>query len=263
MILSIVATAILLYLTAVAALLRHPTDSTARGSKVSLVLAIAAVIAHVAVHVLVYQQAQGIQLHFFAALSLVSLGMATLTVSASLNQRLQTLGIVVFPLAALFLALFFLLGGATIIELSWQSLLHATLALLAYATLAIASIIAVMLWFQERALRNRKIHGWLNALPPLVHMETLLFRVLGVGFALLSLVLVTGMLFVEDMLAQHLWHKTVLSALSWIVFAGLLFGRWRFGWRGPRAVRLTLIAMSLLLLSYFGSRAVLEMLDKV
>jgi ABC-type uncharacterized transport system permease subunit len=263
MILSIAVTAILLYLTAVAALLRHSSDSAARTNKLALMLAIAAVIAHAALHLLVYQQAKGIQLHFFAALSLVSLGMAALTASTSLNQRLQTLGIAVFPIAALFSGLFFLFGDTATIELSWQSLLHATLALLAYATLAIASIIAVMLWFQERALRNRKIHGWLNALPPLVHMETLLFRVLGVGFALLSLVLVTGVLFVEDMLAQHLWHKTVLSVLSWVVFAGLLFGRWRFGWRGPRAVRLTLIAMSLLLLAYFGSRAVLEMLGRI
>ena len=57
--------------------------------------------------------------------------------------------------------------------------------------------------------------------------------------------------------------ERVLSILSWIVFAGLLLGRWRYGWRGPRAVRLTLIAMSLLLLSYFGSRAVLEILGRI
>ena len=107
-------------------------------------------------------------------------------------------------------------------------------------------------------------NSWLAAaLPPLVHMETLLFRTVGVGFILLSFVLVTGILFVDDMMAQHLWHKTVLSILSWIVFAGLLFGRWRYGWRGARAVRLTLIAMSLLLLAYFGSRAVLEILGRI
>jgi len=129
--------------------------------------------------------------------------------------------------------------------------------------LAIASLLALMLWFQERALRNRKIHGWLRALPPLVHLETLLFRTVGVGFILLTFVLVTGMLFVDNMMAQHLWHKTVLSVLSWLVFGGLLLGRWRYGWRGPRAVRLTLIAMTLLLLAYFGSRAVLEILGRV
>jgi ABC-type uncharacterized transport system permease subunit len=67
-------------------------------------------------------------------------------------------------------------------------------------------------------------------------------------------------MFVENLLAQHLWHKTVLSFLSWLVLGVLLFGRWRFGWRGPRAVKLTLTSMLLLLLAYFGSKFVLEML---
>ena len=70
----------------------------------------------------------------------------------------------------------------------------------------------------------------------------------------------TGVVFVEDLLAQHLWHKTVLSVLSWVVLGVLLFGRWRFGWRGPRAVKLTLTSMLLLGLAFFGSKVVLELL---
>jgi ABC-type uncharacterized transport system permease subunit len=255
--------AALLYLLAAVLLVRRAEPDASVADKPSLVLGIFAVAAHSFVHAYEVIHGTGLQLHFFAALSLVTLGMSALTTSVSLKQRLQTLGIVVFPLAAIFVLLFYFFGDNKPVQLSWQLLTHAMLALLAYATLAIASLLALMLWFQERALRNRNIHGWLKALPPLVHMETLLFRTVGVGFILLSFVLVTGMLFVEDMLAQHLWHKTVLSILSWVVFGALLFGRWRFGWRGPRAVRLTLIAMFLLLLAFFGSRAVLEMLGKI
>ena len=68
------------------------------------------------------------------------------------------------------------------------------------------------------------------------------------------------MLFVENLFAQHLVHKTVLSLLSWLVFGGLLLGRWLRGWRGSIAVRWTLVAMGLLLLAFFGSQFVLEML---
>ena len=125
-----------------------------------------------------------------------------------------------------------------------------------------AALIAVLLWFQERALRQRHLGGWLRALPPLVQLEALLFRSLSASFLLLTLALVTGVMFVENLLAQHLWHKTVLSFLSWLVLGALLFGRWRFGWRGPRAVKLTLTSMLLLLLAYFGSKFVLEMLLK-
>lgn len=255
--------AALLYLAAAGLLLRRSDPDAASPHKTAFLLGVGGVLCHALVHVFEIVYGKGLQLHFFAALSLVTLGMAALTSSVSLNQKLQALGIVVFPLAAVFLLLLSFVANKQPPQLGWQLMLHAMLALLAYATLAISSLLALMLWFQERALRNRQIHGWLKSLPPLVHMETLLFRSIGIGFALLTLTLITGVLFVEDMLAQHLWHKTVLSILSWVVFAGLLFGRWRYGWRGPRAVRLTLIAMTLLLLAYFGSRAVLEMLGRV
>ena len=244
-------------------LLSRTDPDAAVPNKTAFFMAANAVLCHALVHILEVVDGSGLQLHFFAALSLVSLGMGALTTSVSLNQRLQALGIVVFPLAAIFVVALYFFGDHEPETLSWQLLMHAMLALLAYATLAIASLLAVMLWFQERALRNRQIHGWLKALPPLVHLETLLFRTVGVGFILLTFVLLTGMLFVDNMMAQHLWHKTVLSVLSWLVFGGLLLGRWRYGWRGPRAVQLTLIAMGLLLLSYFGSRAVLEILGRV
>ena len=76
---------------------------------------------------------------------------------------------------------------------------------------------------------------------------------------LLTATLLTGVLFVENLLAQHLVHKTVLSVLSWLAFGALLLGRWRYGWRGATAVRWTLAAMALLVLAFFGSKFVLEL----
>src|SRR3546814_9700098 len=75
-----------------------------------------------------------------------------------------------------------------------------------------------MLWLQEGALRRRDFHAWLRVLPPLTELETLLFRTIGVGFVLLTATLLTGVLFVDDLFAQHLVHKTVLSILSWLAF---------------------------------------------
>ena len=118
------------------------------------------------------------------------------------------------------------------------------------------------LWAQDRALRRREFHGWLRALPPLTELESLLFRTIAVGFALLTATLLTGVLFVENLFAQHLVHKTVLSVLSWLAFGALLLGRWRWGWRGAIAVRWTLGAMVLLMLAFFGSQFVLEMVLK-
>jgi ABC-type uncharacterized transport system permease subunit len=225
-----------------------------------LALAVPAVLLHAAVHVLAWRELNGLDLHFFAALSLVGLGMAVLTTALGPAQRIEALGIIVFPLAALVMAAYVLLGGGEPRgDLGWPLQLHALLALMAYATLAIATLLALMLWFQERALRQRQLGGWLRILPPLTQMESLLFRCLGAGFVLLSLTLLTGVLFVDDLFAQDLGHKTVLSILSWAVLGVLLFGRWRWGWRGPRAAKLTLVAMALLLLAFFGSKFVYEL----
>jgi ABC-type uncharacterized transport system permease subunit len=89
-------------------------------------------------------------------------------------------------------------------------------------------------------------------------LESAAFQALASGFAVLTLALFSGFVFVDNLFAQHLVHKTVLSCLAWIVFAVLLFGRWRFGWRGRRAANWALSGFALLGLAYFGSKIVLE-----
>jgi len=91
-------------------------------------------------------------------------------------------------------------------------------------------------------------------------MEHFLFQLIAAGFALLTLALFTGLIFVQNLFAQHLVHKTVLSLLAWLVFAVLLWGRWRFGWRGRTAIRWTLGGFASLMLAYFGSKLVLELI---
>ena len=71
-------------------------------------------------------------------------------------------------------------------------------------------------------------------------------------------VLITGFFFLEDIFAQHLVHKTVLSIVAWLILGTLLFGRLKFGWRGKTAIRWTLASFVFLMLAFFGSKLVLE-----
>ena len=249
--------AILLYLVAAALLVR----GVARGEdgRVWRIPAVLAVLDHAWLHIEAWHTGGAPDMHFFAALSLVSLGMAALTTFLGSRQRVDALGVVVFPLAALFAACYAFYGHPVPPTMTWQVQLHAWLALLAYATLAVAALLAAVLWLQERAMRNREFHGWMRALPPLTVLESLLFRTLTVGFLLLTAAILAGALFVGNLFQQHLVHKTVLSLVSWLIFGILLFGRWRWGWRGARAVRWTLVAMAILLLAFFGSQFVLEL----
>lgn len=257
----VVFAAVALYLAAAAWLARRVARGEAAASGAALSPAFAAVALHAIAHVQGTLAAGAVELRFFPALSLVGLGVAALTAALALARPIGTLGVVVFPLAGGLLALYRLAAPSRMsTPLHWQIELHAGLALLAYAALSVAALLAIMLWLQERALRRRQLAAALRAFPPLTMLESLLFRLIGAGFALLTLALVTGVVFVDDLFAQHLMHKTVLSLLAWAVFGALLFGRLRFGWRGRRAVRLTLVAMTLLGLAFFGSKYVLEVL---
>jgi len=146
---------------------------------------------------------------------------------------------------------------------------HIAIALLAYSTLTIAAFHAVLMSMQEARLKNRTslfTSGWLGTvlerLPPLLLMERILFRLVFIGFILLTLTVVSGIVFSEDIFGVVFkWdHKTVFTLLSWVLFGTLLGGRkWR-GWRGKTALSLTLTGFTTLLLAYVGSRFVFEVI---
>ncbi|MEO7497859.1 MAG: cytochrome c biogenesis protein CcsA [Massilia sp.] len=142
---------------------------------------------------------------------------------------------------------------------------HIAVAILAYSTLTLAAFHAVLMALQESRLHSRSAGGgWLSGaldqLPALLTMEKLLFRLIGIGFVLLSLTVLSGVVFSEQLFGKALrWdHKNVFALLSWVLFAALLAGRrWR-GWRGKTALRFTLAGFATLVLSYVVSRFVLE-----
>jgi ABC-type uncharacterized transport system permease subunit len=140
----------------------------------------------------------------------------------------------------------------------WELTAHIVLSIGAAALLFAAAVTAALLVVLDRRLRGPRLANMSPALPPIDTLESVQFRLIGAGFALLTLSLFTGFVFVTNLFAQHLIHKTVLSLAAWLVFGILLIGRARFGWRGRTARRWTLIGCGVLGLAYFGSKYVLE-----
>lgn len=140
--------------------------------------------------------------------------------------------------------------------------LHFVAAMLAYSLFALAALHAAFLAFAERALHRRHVTRALNALPPLLALEELLFRMVFGGFVLLSVAVGSGVFFSEAIYGRPLKfdHKTLFALISWGVFLALLVGRWQFGWRGRRALRWLLTGFAALVLAYVGSRFVVEAL---
>ena len=146
---------------------------------------------------------------------------------------------------------------------------HFIVATISVGLLSLAAMHAMLMSVQDRALHrqlaiipNSRIALWLEDLPPLMTMESLLFNLLYVGFALLSLTVFSGLLFSQALFGKPLVfdHKTIFALISWFLFAGLIVARWRVGLRGRSAVRWVLSAYTALLLAYVGSRFVLEVI---
>ena len=139
---------------------------------------------------------------------------------------------------------------------------HLLIAMAAYSLLTIASLHVLLMTLIERRLHEGALPQGLRNLPPLLTMETLLFRIIWAGFILLTLTIASGVLYSEELFgkAAKLNHKTVFGVLSWIIFAALLAGRHVYGWRGRVAVRWTLTGFLMLVLAYIGSKFVLEII---
>ena len=140
--------------------------------------------------------------------------------------------------------------------------MHLLLAMLAYSLFTIAALHAMLMTLMERRLHEGSMSGPFAALPPLLTMERLLFRVILAGFILLTLTLATGVVFSETLFGQSMkfTHKTLFAVVSWLIFAALLSGRYFYGWRGKTALRWTLAGFATLLLAYIGSSFVLEVI---
>ena len=137
---------------------------------------------------------------------------------------------------------------------------HIIFALLAYSMLTIASLLALQLAYLDYRLKNRKLPLTSLKLPPIMTLEKTLFQFIFIGFILLSCTLLTGFIFLEDMFAQGKAHKAILSMIAWVVYAVILWGHYKQGWRGRLMVNVTIIGSSLLTLAYFGSRFVREII---
>lgn len=205
---------------------------------------------------------EGINLGFFNALSLSGWLIALVLLVSAIFRPVENLGIFLLPFAALTVILALVFPSERIVADSgqWYLELHILFSILAYSLLALAAVQAILLAIQNQRLRSRQPGGFVRGIPPLTAMEAMLFQMIGTGFILLSLALLSGLIFLEDIFAQNLVHKTVLSITAWCVFGILLWGRRRFGWRGRKAVRWTLAGFAVLALAYFGSKLVLELL---
>jgi ABC-type uncharacterized transport system permease subunit len=201
----------------------------------------------------------GLNFGFFNAASMM-IWMIVVLLLMAIRQRVENLILVIFPIAAIIIAVETYFHSEHILAPDIGVSFHILSSIIAYSLLNISALQAIFLAFQDYQLHHKHPISVIKALPPLQVMEKLLYQMITLGLIWLSLSLITGIVFIENLLAQHLVHKTVLSVIAWIVFAILLWGHWRYGWRGKTTIRWCLTGFAVLMLAYFGSKLVLELI---
>lgn len=137
--------------------------------------------------------------------------------------------------------------------------IHIALALLSYVIMSIASLFALLQIYLSYQLKQRRKLNLQNV-PPLLSIEKQLIRLLKIGSVLLTLSISSGFLFLDNMLAPGNLDKAGVSVVAWCLYAILLWGHYRRGWRGQRLVVMTLTGNVLLAIAYFGSRLLQHLL---
>lgn len=234
--------------------------NAAGGRSVVWLLALTAAVIHALMLLGSTVTSTGLNLSFFNSLSVTAWLAVVLTLLLNIGRPVINLGLFLFPMAAIALCLSLVFAYHNASTLAPGMQWHVLSSVIAYALLTISAGQALLVSLQDKRLKNRNTGGILRALPPLKTMETVLFQLLLTCFVFLSLSLVTGFLFLDDLFAQRLVHKTTLSLVAWLLIAVLLIGHLRWGWRGQKAAGFTLGAFISLLLGYFGSKFVIELL---
>lgn len=206
----------------------------------------------------------GFNLGFYNALSAIFWLTVLIYWLSDLKHELHSLQAFVLPPAAIFAVLPAFTTQNHYLPTAEANLFlaHIGIAILAYSLFTFAALHALLMTIAERSLHNKPTLIKLPSFPPLMVMETLLFRIISLGFILLTITLISGMLFSEQIFAKPMQfnHKTIFSIASWLIYGALLFGRYKYGWRGAKAIRWTLAGFGLLLLAYIGSKFILEVL---
>jgi ABC-type uncharacterized transport system permease subunit len=226
------------YLGSTLLIVRHIDQSSIQ--RTPIYLAWTAVCAHLFYTAIAVRQQGGFSFSFFSTTSLVAMIVALILLVAAYNKPVEK--------------------PHHLHIHNWQMSLHILTSIIAFSLLNIAALQAILLALQDQQLKSHPPKAFILSLPSLQAMESLLFQILATGLFFLTISLISGFIFIEDLFAQHLVHKTVLSLLAWIIFSCLLIGRSLYGWRGKTAIRWTLIGFITLLLAYFGSKLVLELI---
>jgi ABC-type uncharacterized transport system permease subunit len=251
----------------------EPIQQVGRSARLGL---LSAIILHAAALYFAVLEDNHLKLSWSLALSAsVWLGMIIFWLE-SLIIRIDGLQLLLLPVGALICLVAALFPKTQLLAHANDAGLraHLLIALCAYALVTISALQAMLMAALDHRLHfprethpaqtktRNAIGRLLDAQPPLLAQEQILFRVIWIAFAALTFTVLSGSIISLQMTGKWLPldHKTIFTLLSWVTFSILLAGRYSRGWRGRIALRYTLVGFAFIVLAYTGSRFVVEVI---
>lgn len=255
--------AAILYTLAVATIVPGLSQQTKIKAKTVFVSAALAILFHAwLLYGAIHNNTSGQNLSMLNVASVVSFITSVVMSLAMFKTRIWFLLPVIYGFSVISILASSFLPGTFITHFEGKTglLIHITIALFAYATLTIAALYAIQLAWLDYKLKTKKAMAVNPNLPPLMKVERQLFNIILVGNSLLTMTLLSGFLFLDDMFANGFAHKSILSFVAWVIYSTLLWGHYQKGWRGKKVTWFAIAGATLLTLAYFGSRFVREII---
>ncbi len=185
--------------------------------------------------------------NFYETLSMCAFLIAVVFIFIHGRYKAPSLGVFIFPLVFV-ASLVATMGNpvsawsSPVVRNTWLTV-HIVLVLLGYAALLFTAVGSVLYLVQEKQLKAKKPHRFINRLPALGTLDDLVSKTMAIGFVFITLAVIAGTTwaFIE---LQSNWIKQpriAISFVTWGVYLALVFLRVTAGWRGRKAAVLTII----------------------
>jgi cytochrome c-type biogenesis protein CcsB len=257
--------AILLYLLSAAAYLAYFLLQKSYLQRAGIILLSGGLLCHTVGLVLdVLQQGHFPATNMRETLSLAGWATAGVFILLNYRYRLKILGVYAAPFVALIMAVVSQLPDepvqTTPLFQSFWLVAHVTLIFFGEAAFALACGAGILYLLQENSIKAKKRRFVFKRLPSLELLDSTGYACIVVGFTLLTIGLITGLIYAKSVWGRF-WSwdpKEVWSGIAWLFYAALLHGRLTVGWRGRRSALMAILGFVVLLFTFLGVNLFME-----
>jgi len=174
-------------------------------------------------------------------------------------QSIDYIGLILNPIIFISLILYLTLNfSSTGTEVEKNLYIHIVFSLASYGFLMLAGMQALILKYQISSVKNIHNSTILNSFPPIEEMGGIMYKLIIIGFILLTLSLLSGLPYTSSKSDMDIEQKILFSIIAWITFLYLIVKKSYYGIKDIADANMTIGGLIFLLLSYLGTKLLIN-----